>query len=124
MARQIKILVVPAEIDTIGKITVANTVVTLDDATFAKLSPTSFTGATPVLQDMGYVGPAGAVTTQATFVAQPAALVTTQTAGTTYVAGTTDVMINNLKTDVTNLQATLSTVMTNLKASGAAMKAS
>jgi hypothetical protein len=136
MAHQVKVLVVPVDLGLpgIAKITTVNTTLTLSDDQFAQLSPNAFTGGSPILQDLGYVG-AGAVSVQAAKVtltsAQDAALTTTQTAGTTYVSGTTDVMINNLKADLTALrtqynalQVDVAAIITALTVSGGPMKAS
>lgn len=103
-------------------------VVVLEDEEFSLLSPTAFTGGSPVLTDNGELG-GGAVSAQATDVANVGALTAVAVSTTNAVdlataealANANKVQINALVADVATLRTALNSLLTNLRVTGGPM---
>lgn len=108
----------------VGRIDVSGTTVTLTDSDFSLIPAAAFAGGSPVLTDLGQVGPSGdAVLTQATFVAAAAALTSVQnaTAAASDLA-TAIALANALKANYNALQADVAALRTTLVAEMAALQ--
>lgn len=140
MAHRITINQVPLNLGLpgIAEVTVTGTVFTLSDDQFAQISPAALTNGW--ITDNGYVG-TGAVTVQANFVAQAAALTSAQNATaaaatqtSSYVqadvqtiatlANALKTSYNQLQTDVAALQSKINAELTALQVANGPQKSS
>lgn len=125
MPHQVRTNVVLVDLPGVGRIENSGQVVTLQDSDFSLIPASAFSGGSPILTDLGVVGSSGdTATTQAAFVAQPAALTSAAPAALTSAQNVTTNAVNPanaayIQADQTTLAALANALKTSYNAAQA-----